>query len=679
MTAKKQGESEALAELRQLLLGDELEKLEVISERIEVPDNFSSVVGEALPQAMLKSAKQGGELSEAMIPTVEEIIRLSIKRDIGQFANALFPVIGPAIRKSISETIRQMMQSLNRTLEQSFSWQGMKWRIESIRSGIPISQIALLHGLVYRVEQAFFIHRATGLLLNSIEQPDIHNQDADLVSSMLSAINDFVGDSFKVEANHSLGSIEVGDLSIWVEQGPDSILAVAIRGEAPNSLRTQMQEILESLQMEFSDALADFTGDVEAFDSSETILEGCMQAQYKDKNQNRQTRAKWLIILGLVLFCGWLATQKYHSMKQDAYVESLSNEPGYVITAATERDGLLVIRGLKDPLAKSADALLALSGLQGDEVLHRFEPYHSLQPDFVEKRIKSILEPPPGVSIEVVDQVLLIKGSASESWRTRLSTVVPLIGGIVAYDDSALRNNFSAEMLDIPDSVQATFEDGVLFLQGRAEQEWIAGLDSQVAKHQELKRVDISALRSNFAAEMLDIPDSVEASFEDGVLFLQGRAEQEWIAGLDSQVAKHEELKRVDISALINATEEKLIAEIDALEAEVIYFDVATSSTLDQMDGDRIVALISEIVDLSNRLGKNVLIFVKGYSDSVGSFEDNVLLSVDRADYVAQVIYLAGISPKYIEVQGLEAPVSDEANDAERRHNRRVNFRVIVE
>jgi OOP family OmpA-OmpF porin len=623
MNAKKQDESETLAELRQLLLGDELEKLDDISERLEVPENFSSVVGDILPQAMIKSARQGGELSEAMIPTVEEIIRLSIKKDIANFANALFPVIGPAIRKSISETIRQMMQSLNRTLEQSFSWRGLKWRIESMRTGIPISQIALLYGLVYRVEQAFFIHRATGLLLNSIEQPDIHNQDADLVSSMLSAINDFVGDSFKVEANHSLGSIEVGDLSIWIEQGPDSILAVAIRGEAPNSLRTQMQEILESLQLEYSDALGDFAGDVEAFGSSETILEGCMQAQYQDKNQNRQARAKWLIVLGLILFCGWLATQMYQSMKQDAYVEILNNEPGYVITAVTERDGLLVIRGLRDPLAKSANALLALSGLQGDEVLHKFEPYHSLQSDFVEKRVKAILEPPPGVSIDLVEQVLLVKGSASQSWRTRLSAVVPLIGGIVAYDDSALR--------------------------------------------------------SNFAVEMLDLPDSVEASFEDGVLFLQGRAEQEWIARLDSQVAKYEELERVDISALINATGEKLVAEINALEAEVIYFDVATSSNLDQMNGDRIVALVSEIVDLSNRLDRSVLIFVNGYSDSVGSFEDNALLSLDRANYVAQFIYLAGISPKYIEVKGLEAPVADEANDAERHQNRRVNFQVIVE
>ena len=572
---------------------------------------------------MLKSARQGDGLSEAMIPTVEEIIRLSIKKDMGKFANALFPVIGPAIRKSISETIRQMMQSLNRTLEQSFSWQGLKWRMESMRTGIAISQIALLHGLVYRVEQVFYIHRATGLLLNSVEQPDSLNKDADLVSSMLSAINDFIGDSFKVEANHSLGSIEVGDLSIWIEQGPDSILAVAIRGEAPNSLRTQMQETLERLQKEFNDLLAGFTGDVDAFNATEAILKDCMQAQYQNQQKGKRSPAKWLIALLLILFCGWLATEQYQSMKQDEYVEILKNEPGYVITDATVRDGLLVVRGLRDPLAKTADALLALSNLGSNEVVHKFEPYQSLQADYVAQRALTILDPPPTVSMEVVEQVLVVSGSASESWRSRLSTLAPLMGGITAYDDSALEDVFTPAMLDLP--------------------------------------------------------DTVDAKFEEGVVYLQGRAEQEWISSLSSQVAKYEELQRVDIRALINSTEAALVAAIDALEEEVVYFDVATSFDVDEMDGARISSLVREIVDLSNSLGRNVLIFVKVYSDSVGSFEDNAFLSLDRADYVARVIYLAGISPKYIEVKGLEAPVAAEASDSERRRNRRVNFRVIVE
>ena len=187
-------ESWAYDELRQLLLGPELEKLEQLTERLENPDEFSREIGDVLPQAMIKSAEHGEQLSEAMIPTVEEIVRLSIKRDINKFANALFPVIGPAIRKSISESIRQMLQSLNQVLEHGLSWQGIKWRIESIRTGIPFAQIVLLNSLDFRVDQVFLIHRETGILLNHVEQEDALSQNADMVSSMLSAIGDFVGD-----------------------------------------------------------------------------------------------------------------------------------------------------------------------------------------------------------------------------------------------------------------------------------------------------------------------------------------------------------------------------------------------------------------------------------------------------------------------------------------------------
>ena len=124
MKSRDREDTSDFEELRRLLLGDELEKIEQLHTHVEIPDNFSSQVGEILPQAMLKSSEKGEALSEAMVPTVEEIVRISIKKDINRFADALFPVIGPAIRKAIRETIRQMLQSLNRALEQSLSCEG---------------------------------------------------------------------------------------------------------------------------------------------------------------------------------------------------------------------------------------------------------------------------------------------------------------------------------------------------------------------------------------------------------------------------------------------------------------------------------------------------------------------------------------------------------------------------
>ena len=54
----------------------------------------------------------------------------------------------------------------------------------------------LKHTLVYRVEHVFLIHRHTGLLIANAASQDATSQDPQLVSSMLSAIQDFVRDSF---------------------------------------------------------------------------------------------------------------------------------------------------------------------------------------------------------------------------------------------------------------------------------------------------------------------------------------------------------------------------------------------------------------------------------------------------------------------------------------------------
>lgn len=45
-----------------------------------------------------------------------------------------------------------------------------------------------------------------------------------MVSGMLTAIRDFVADSFSVEEGEGLESILVGELNVWIEHGPEAIL-----------------------------------------------------------------------------------------------------------------------------------------------------------------------------------------------------------------------------------------------------------------------------------------------------------------------------------------------------------------------------------------------------------------------------------------------------------------------
>ena len=84
-----------LDELRRLLVQPEQDKIEAINQRLESPEHFVQQVGDILPQAMEHSAQQGRQLSEKMLPTVEEIVKLSIpiggrlRRGIGRALTAL--------------------------------------------------------------------------------------------------------------------------------------------------------------------------------------------------------------------------------------------------------------------------------------------------------------------------------------------------------------------------------------------------------------------------------------------------------------------------------------------------------------------------------------------------------------------------------------------------------------
>ena len=73
-----------------------------------------------------------------------------------------------------------------------------------------------------------------------------------MVSGMLTAIRDFVQDSFKVGEDEGLQTLKVGDLSVWIEQGPHALLAVVVRGAAPPSLRTALQQALEAVHAQYS-------------------------------------------------------------------------------------------------------------------------------------------------------------------------------------------------------------------------------------------------------------------------------------------------------------------------------------------------------------------------------------------------------------------------------------------
>jgi outer membrane protein OmpA-like peptidoglycan-associated protein len=459
----------AYEELRHLIVAPEQEEIADIQERLEDLARRTKDVSTVVAEAITLRRDQGGDraLAGALAPTIQETLRESVRRDPHVLADALFPVMGPAIRKSIAETLRTMLESFNQALEHSLSARGIKWRIEALRTGKSFSEIVLMHSLLYRVEQVFLIHRQTGLVLNHVVASSVPTQDPAMIAGMLSAIQQFVRDSFDSKNEETLDSLNVGELEVWIEEGPDAVIAAVIRGHAPADYRLAMKEALEEIQRLYSSGLANFKGDAAPFRPADEVLSRLLATQHREPVAAKKPRAALAAIAIIVIIgLGWGVYASYLLWEWSRFLNAVRGQPGIVVISYDRQGGRYHIRGFKDPLAPDPNALLSQAGLDPKDAEFELAPYYSLDDAIVSQRARQFLHPPETVTLSEHEGVLDVKGTASPQWISHLADRYPLIPGINAINVSHLQNAHSAQ-LDPPRKV---IESMILvFPVGRAE------------------------------------------------------------------------------------------------------------------------------------------------------------------------------------------------------------------
>src|SRR5579862_848421 len=437
-----QDDEKALQELRSLLLSEEQHEIVALRERLESPQQRTADVSSVIAEAIELRRAQGGDsaLSAALTPTVEGAVRESVRKDSHVLVEALFPVMGPAIRRSVAEVFRSTVESFNQVLESTFSIRGLQWRLEAMRIGRPYAEVALLHSLVYRVEQVFLIHLKTSLVLQHVVDPAAATQDADMVSSMLSAIRDFVRDSFETQQSDSLDSLQMGQLQIWIEQGPQAIVAAVIRGQAPQELRLTLKEKLEEVHRRFSRELENFEGNAAPFEAFHSEMAACLTASYRRDAKPKSRPYFTIAAVSLAVLLGvWWGYSAYQHHKWSNFVDELKQQPGIVVTSFAKSGGKYQIQGLRDPLAADPAALLPQRGLDPAKAAFHFSPFYALDDSLVQQRAIALLAPPAGVTLTVQNSVLHASGEANLAWARSLRERAPLIAGIAFVDDSRLQ------------------------------------------------------------------------------------------------------------------------------------------------------------------------------------------------------------------------------------------------
>jgi outer membrane protein OmpA-like peptidoglycan-associated protein len=436
-----------LDRLRRLILAEEQERLAGLEQRLDDADVRAEEISRVLPESVARASHDGNRLSLALAPAVEDALSVSITKNRKHLAEALAPAMGPAIRRAIAETLRAMVDSFNQVLQHSLSARAVRWRVEAWRTGRPFAEVVLSHSLVFRVEQVFLVHRKSGLLLQHVSADQTTSHDGDLVSGMLTAIQDFVRDSFSVGAEEAVDTMRVGNLSVLVEQGEEAYLAAVVRGAPPVSLRGVLRDSLESIHLDLGETFETFSGDTTPFEDIRHHLEGCLQMQVAGKRERRYWLAPAIVIgVALLLLAVWAVLSVRAGRRWDAYLARLDAEPGVVVVAADGGIRRSSISGLRDPYAADPVALLGEHGLATDRVASRWEPYVSQEPATVLARARAVLEAPPSAKLSLNGGILSVSGSAPHRWLKAAEPRAVTVPGVLRFDTAEVVDEGMAAM-----------------------------------------------------------------------------------------------------------------------------------------------------------------------------------------------------------------------------------------
>ncbi|MGX5803405.1 OmpA family protein [Bradyrhizobium sp. Arg314] len=533
--------------LRQLLVSREISELSRVTHLLDEPEQLAAAVGNVLPDAAARSSH--AQLGEALAPAVEMAAQRSIQKNPHTLTDILYPVFLPAIRKSIGEKIDQTFQSLNESLRHIFTWHGLKWRFEAWRTGTSFSEVVLNHSLVYRVEHVFLISRSSGLLIAHVTAENATSEDPQLISSMLSAIQDFVKDSFNEKEQSGLDTIRFGELRLWSEVGPFATLVAVIRGNPPEELHEVIRDVLLRIHDESSQALERFDGDSSKVLGVETQLQTCVELQHADSNQGFPWLVVSAILLVLIAAGGWFFLSWQSGQRWQAYLSRLATQPGIVVAEQKISGGQFYIAGLRDPLAADPQSLLSGTQVDPARVHAQWQFYQSLEPEFVLKRLTASLAPPASVLLSVVDNRIVAEGEATAAWidRARAAAQQLSAGGPV-FDFAGVREERAEERWQAYVSRLET-QPGIIVTEQnvRDGQFYVAGLrDPLGADPQSLlsgTQVDparvhaqwqfYQSLEPEFVLKRLTAslypPDTVRLSIVNDRIVAEGEAPDTWI------------------------------------------------------------------------------------------------------------------------------------------------------
>jgi len=364
------------------------------------------------------------------------------------YADAILPALLPILRRAIGTFMNDLVVNIQQILEKSLSAESIKWRFEAMRSGKPFAEIAVLHSLIYRVEQVLLIDHQSGLLLAHVESRDPGIADADLISGMLTAVTDFILDSFQIQNTTESGTIQYGQQLIWIERGKQVTVAALVRGQPSLELRETLRNALtqiEERKIATQERLA------------ATYLKSCLAAAYRPRERRSEywrNIAIGIVAILLLIPVLCIAMHVRSLVLLNHYDSVLRNIPGIVVTQAEVKSGHFYFYGFLDRYAQDPRVVLQEAKLDPKRVTLDFKPFISEDSSILERRLRVVLSIPKSIQFKIINGILHLVGSAPFSWFISNRDKLRIISGLIPFDMSELSESEYLKIVELKEKLE---------------------------------------------------------------------------------------------------------------------------------------------------------------------------------------------------------------------------------
>jgi len=238
--------------------------------------------------------------------------------------DALYPIMGGMISKYVTQAIKEMMESINKKIEQGLSFERIKRKAKSKLTGVSETELLLNESTDAVISSMFVIHKETSLLIAEAHLENKEIDDAHMVASMASAIKDFINDWMQhSDAKNEVQLLSYGNATLYIESAGSVFIVAFLDAEPDHELRIEINTFFASIVKQYANVFQKFDGENNR-DEIVTLsmeMEDYLYSQEIDTKIEKKNPAKvifmmlgfLLVAYGVYMLYGWYGK---HNLEQ---------------------------------------------------------------------------------------------------------------------------------------------------------------------------------------------------------------------------------------------------------------------------------------------------------------------------------------------------------------------------